>query len=161
MSSLECSLTKLNAEKELREWVAQTIDLNDIEEDDGSDGNQGKPISYETTSEKIEEEAKEANKAEDKLWEKVLQELREGEQFDPEGKFHPDNTEDKMNCIETTDDEDAVKPLVIRNNPCMEAFLSQSVIPGFGDVPLRRDPVVVLFRHGKTEHNKLGLFTGK
>lgn len=161
MSSLECSLTKLNAEKELREWVAQTIDLNDIEEDDGSDGNQGKPISYETTSEKIEEEAKEANKAEDKLWEKVLQELREGEQFDPEGKFHPDDTEDKMDGIETTDDEDVVKPMVITNNPCMEAFPSQSVIPGFGDVPLRRDPVVVLIRHGKTEHNKLGLFTGK
>jgi hypothetical protein len=26
--------------------------------------------------------------------------------------------------------------------------------------PIRRDPTIVLIRHGKTEHNKLGLFTG-
>jgi 2,3-bisphosphoglycerate-dependent phosphoglycerate mutase len=136
MSSLERSLNKLNAEKELREWAAQSIDPNDIEEDDGSDGNQGKGITLQ-----------------DEIWEKGLQELREGEQFDPEGKFH----EDEQTVV---DEEVTVKPMVITNNPCMQAFPSQSVIPGFGDIPLRRDPVVVLIRHGKTEHNKLGLFTG-
>jgi len=140
MSSLERSLTKLQAEKELREWAAQSIDPNDIEEDDGSDGNQGKPI-----------------KLEDEVWEKGLQELRNGEQFDPEGTFHPDYDDAKKS--EVTNGE-SIKPVVITNNPCMQAFPSQSIIPGFGDVPLRRDAVVVLIRHGKTEHNKLGLFTG-
>ncbi len=138
MSSLERSLTKLQAEKELRAWAAQTINPEDIEEDDGSDGNQGKPI-----------------KLEDEVWEQGMQDLRHGEQFDPEGTFHPDgNSEnDEING-------ENVRPVVITNNPCMQAIPSQSLIPGFGDVPLRRDAVVVLIRHGKTEHNKLGLFTG-
>jgi 2,3-bisphosphoglycerate-dependent phosphoglycerate mutase len=34
------------------------------------------------------------------------------------------------------------------------------VVPGMGPVPVRRDSVIVIIRHGKTEHNKLGLFTG-
>jgi len=38
---------------------------------------------------------------------------------------------------------------------------SQSLLPGIGNVPIRRDPTVVLIRHGKTEHNILGLFTGE
>jgi 2,3-bisphosphoglycerate-dependent phosphoglycerate mutase len=127
LTSLERSLTKLNAEKELREWAAQTIDLNDLEEDDGSDGNGGKPIMFE------------------EVVEKEIQKLK---------------NEEEQQRVETSK-EKAVKPLLItNNNPCMQAFPSQSVIPGFGDVPLRRDPVVVLIRHGKTEHNKLGLFTG-
>ena len=147
MTSLERSLTKLNAEKELREWVAKTIDLNDIEDDDGSDGNQGKPINFE-----------------DQLWEQGLKELRKGQQFDPETKFRED---DELLNITDDDDSDIVKVSDSTeqsnavNSPCISAFPSQYVIPGFGEVPLRRDAVVVLIRHGKTEHNKLGLFTGE
>mmetsp|Transcript_2822 Transcript_2822/g.3749 ORF Transcript_2822/g.3749 Transcript_2822/m.3749 type:complete len:928 (+) Transcript_2822:263-3046(+) len=159
MSSLERSLTKLNAEKEFKEWAAQSIDLNDIEEDDGSDGNSGKGINFEE---------------QDEVWEIGLEELREGEQFNPETKFHPVFSSSSSNgssttsngSISNTNDEEEeelneqVKPLLMTNNPCMQSMPSQSVIPGFGNVPIRRDPVVVLIRHGKTEHNKLGLFTG-
>ena len=107
MSTLERSLTKLNAEKELREWVAQTIDPNDIEEDDGSDGNQGKGIIFEDI---LEQEI-----------EKIRKETKD------------------------SSDGDNVKPMLITNNsnPCISAFPTQSIIPGFGDVQVRRDPVVV------------------
>mmetsp|Transcript_42727 Transcript_42727/g.100322 ORF Transcript_42727/g.100322 Transcript_42727/m.100322 type:complete len:608 (+) Transcript_42727:639-2462(+) len=38
---------------------------------------------------------------------------------------------------------------------------SACVVPSKdGEVPIRKDPVVVIIRHGKTENNKLGLFTG-
>ena len=33
-------------------------------------------------------------------------------------------------------------------------------VTGVGFVPTRKDAVLVIIRHGKTEHNKLGLFTG-
>ena len=132
------SLTKLNAEKELREWAAQSIDINDIEEDDGSDGNLGKPINFE-----------------DQVVEPVLEQLRKGGQSDSEKASQDDEKSDAE-----TDDDEIVNPVLITNNPCVSAFPTQYVT-GFGDVPTRRDPVVVLIRHGKTEHNKLGLFTGE
>ena len=138
MTSLERSLTKLNAEKELREWAAQSIDINDIEEDDGSDGNLGKPINFE-----------------DQVVEPVLEQLRKGGQSDSEKASQDDEKSDAE-----TDDDEIVNPVLITNNPCVSAFPTQYVT-GFGDVPTRRDPVVVLIRHGKTEHNKLGLFTGE
>ena len=50
--------------------------------------------------------------------------------------------------------------MVTSNVPCMQAMPSESVVRGIGQVPIRKDPVVVLIRHGKTEHNKLKLFTG-
>ncbi len=141
MTSLERSLTKLNAEKELREWAAKSINLDDIEVDDGSDGNQGKPINFE-----------------DQVWEKGMDELKKGEQFDPDGKFKsPEDIELIESNGENDDNDDSTgrntnttaTPTMITNNPCVSAFPSQYVIPGFGDVPLRRDAVVVLIRHGK------------
>lgn len=142
MTSLERSLTKLNAEKELREWAAQSIDIDDIEEDDGSDGNLGKPIKFE-----------------DQVVEPVLEELRKGGQLDTEEASQSDESENQESDTETDDDDEIVNPVLIKNNPCINALPTQYVT-GFGDVPTRRDPVVVLIRHGKTEHNKLGLFTG-
>ena len=44
MSSLEKSLYKLRAERELGEWAGQFIDPNAPVEDDGSDGNAGLPM---------------------------------------------------------------------------------------------------------------------
>ena len=38
--------------------------------------------------------------------------------------------------------------------------LAGSVSTAGAAAPIRRDPTIVLIRHGKTEHNKLGLFTG-
>ena len=37
---------------------------------------------------------------------------------------------------------------------------SEVVLQHEEDVPIRRDSVIVIIRHGKTQHNKLGLFTG-
>lgn len=138
MSSLERSLSKLNAEKELREWVSQSMDPNDLEEDDGSDGNQGKPIAFEQN----------------------LENIRNGKKFAPTMTINQAELKSKTRD-EETGDEITANSTLITNNPCISAFPTQSVIPGLGGVQIRRDPVVVLIRHGKTEHNKLGLFTGK
>jgi len=139
MTPVERALSKLKAEKELGKWAGQFIDYGSVEEDDGSDGNQGKPINFE-----------------DEVWRKGLEELQEGEQFNPEGIFHAENKGKILN----EDDVDDVIPSIITNSPCMQSMPSQSVVPGMGQVPIRKDAVVVLIRHGKTEHNKLGLFTG-
>jgi 2,3-bisphosphoglycerate-dependent phosphoglycerate mutase len=141
MTPVERALSKLKAEKELGKWAGQFIDDRTNEEDDGSDGNQGRPINFE-----------------DEAWRKGLDELKEGEQFNPDGIFHPDKKGMILN--EDEDDSATAIPELITNSPCMQSMPSQSILPGIGQVPIRRDAVVVLIRHGKTEHNKLGLFTG-
>jgi len=44
--------------------------------------------------------------------------------------------------------------------PCVTGLPSNVLVPGLGATPIRKDAVIVIIRHGKTEHNKLGLFTG-
>ena len=61
MPSLERSLYKLNAVRELGEWAKEFIDPNAELEDDGSDGNMGKPIQL----------------IEDDLWEQGMKELED------------------------------------------------------------------------------------
>lgn len=147
MTPVERALSKLKAEKELGKWAGQFIDPDAEVEDDGSDGNQGQGINFE-----------------DKAWEEGMKELAEGEQFDPTGKFHPDEVRSKILDEEDVyeDEEEIYSPKMITSNPCLQVMPSpsQKVIPGIGDIPIRRDAVVVIIRHGKTEHNKLGLFTG-
>lgn len=143
MTSLERSLYKLRAERELGEWAGQFIDPKATPEDDGSDGNRGKPAQY----------------LEDAAWEQGMQDLRDGQQFDPDGPvFHTDM------LLATAEDEDLATPVVIpnmiSNQPCVKSLPSEAIVPGMGAVPIRRDAVIVIIRHGKTEHNKLGLFTG-
>jgi len=124
MTPLESSLYKLEAERELGEWAGQFTDPRKAYEDDGSDGNQGKPIQL----------------VEDDLWDLALQQEKE-----------------------LVDDEDVVIPSIISNanaHPCVTAYPSAAMVPGLGSVPIRKEPVIVIIRHGKTEHNKLGLFTG-
>jgi hypothetical protein len=60
------------------------------------------------------------------------------------------------------DDDEESMPLsnIISNQPCIRSIPSASMVPGMGPAPIRRDSVIVMIRHGKTEHNKLGLFTG-
>ena len=55
MTPLERSLNKLKAERELGEWAGQFIDpSSELEEDDGSDGNFGKPVAFVEHTKKIE-----------------------------------------------------------------------------------------------------------
>jgi 2,3-bisphosphoglycerate-dependent phosphoglycerate mutase len=129
MTSLERSLYKLRAERELGKWAGQFIDPNAPVEDDGSDGNMGRPMQL----------------VEDAIWDKGL------------------NGADVSVLSDVEDDDERVKPftnLISSNQPCVKSIPSASLIPGAGAVPIRQDAVVVIIRHGKTEHNKLGLFTG-
>lgn len=105
--------------------------------DDGNDGNMQKMM--------------------DDIWAKGIEELASGEQFDPDAPvFHkaPSDTTD-----EEDDDEEESIPLgnIISSNsePCIKSIPSESVLPGIGSVPIRKDGVIVLIRHGKTEHNKV------
>lgn len=139
MSSLERSLYKLQAERELGEWAGQFIDPSKMTEDDGNDGNMQKLM--------------------DEIWAKGIEELASGEQFDPDGpKFHESANGD----LDDEDDDDETIPIgnIISNSPCIKSIPSPALIPGMGGVPIRRDSVIVMIRHGKTEHNKLKLFTG-
>lgn len=52
------------------------------------------------------------------------------------------------------------KPQIITGHPCLAALPSDVNMPDNLKLPSRKDPVIVMIRHGKTEHNKLGLFTG-
>ena len=123
MAALEASLFKLEAERELGKWAGQFADPRKMYEDDGTDGNQGKPIAL----------------VEDDLWDLAL---------------NPDFEDDQE-----ISEEDMVVPSIIPE-PCVAAFPSAAKVPGMGKIPIRKEPVIVIIRHGKTEHNKLGLFTG-
>ena len=156
MTSLERSLFKLRAERELGEWAGQFFNPNEVE-DDGNDGNFGKPIQL----------------IEDEIWAYGMKELEAGGQFDPEGMgFHEQssflvNCDARVNGVtqdskkdDKADEETVIAPLIKSNQPCVTGIPSAAIPPGFGSVPVRRDAVIVIICHGKTEHNKLGLFTG-
>lgn len=125
MGTLERSLYKLQAEREMGQWATQFIDPNAPVEDDGTDGNMGRPI------ELVDHGASIA-----------------GPKYSNAGQI-------------TDMDGLAVSAnLVSSSSPCVTALPSASVLPGLGEPIERRDAVIVIIRHGKTEHNKLGLFTG-
>lgn len=127
MTSLERSLFKLNAERELGSWAGQFLVEEEVDDDDGSDGNMGKPIVW----------------TEDVVWEQAIE--------------HPlvETLEEAM------EEEEPVEPAMITGvNPCVTSLPAEVVSPGLGYVPTRTDSVLVIIRHGKTEHNKLKLFTG-
>jgi hypothetical protein len=174
MSSLERSLYKLNAIRELGEWASEFIDPNAVVEDDGNDGNMGRPIQY----------------VEDKVWEMGMKELESGGQFDPDAPvFHeaalvndtdgattstafipsPSTNAARTNEATIADNTDETETMVtiepqavptFYSQPCVKSMPSESFVQSLGDVPIRRDSVIVIIRHGKTQHNKLGLFTG-
>jgi 2,3-bisphosphoglycerate-dependent phosphoglycerate mutase len=142
MSALERSLFKLKAEREIQNWAGQFFDPSSAVEDDGTDGNNGKPL----------------NLVEDKIWELGMEELKSGGQFNPEQAFH--QAVKAVNGNNNDEGTTFVLPILSNNNPCVTAIPSATLVPGIGATPIRRDPVIVIIRHGKTEHNKLGLFTG-
>jgi len=144
MSQLERSLFKLQAERELGEWASNYIKDSHlapkVEEDDGNDGNQGKPVQW----------------LEDKVWEEGLKQMQGESKIEVNGETTTPWEDD----VPESDDDDAVTPTLIRANPCVTSIPSAVAIPGMGNVEVRKDAVLVIIRHGKTEHNKLKLFTG-
>ena len=146
ITSLESSLFKLRAERELSKWAGQFVDPDAVPEDDGSDGNMGRPIQL---------------SFEDAAWEEGLKGLEQGDQFDPDlPEFVNGDYAVEEEGEEEEEEKVIVVPNVISNQPCIKSLPSESLVPGIGNVPIRRDAVIVIIRHGKTEHNKLGLFTG-
>ena len=148
MTSLERSLYKLNAVRELGEWASEFIDPNEAYEDDGNDGNMGRPIQMLND--------------EDKVWEMGMKELESGGQFDPDAPvFHEEKNTAIRDVAKTTEDElDTVATPTFYNAPCVTSMPAASVFGNPGLVRTRKDSVIVIIRHGKTQHNKLGLFTG-
>mmetsp|Transcript_3745 Transcript_3745/g.4312 ORF Transcript_3745/g.4312 Transcript_3745/m.4312 type:complete len:852 (+) Transcript_3745:42-2597(+) len=144
MSSLELSLNKLNAERALGEWAGQFITAED-EEDDGSDGNQGKPIQIleatTTTATAVTNHSSSLTTA--------TAAGKNNEAATAEGK----NKDDETTTTKIT-------PNIVQSSPCVASLPAASVVPGIGSIPIRKDAVLVIIRHGKTEHNKLKLFTG-
>jgi 2,3-bisphosphoglycerate-dependent phosphoglycerate mutase len=154
MTAMERSLFKLNAVREMGEWAREFIDLDAEGEDDGSDGNFGRPISI----------------SEDEIWANGINELQSGEQIHPDGpKFHPSAvsslpnlSDDRFGAVMSSGEEGGTEQVLpsVFAQPCVTS------IPTFdgGDIgaqaPKRLDSVIVIIRHGKTQHNKLGLFTG-
>jgi len=135
MSSLESSLTKLQAEREVGEWAWKFINETDLV-DEGDDGNSGRRMIF----------------VEDKGMQKSE---------DEESSVLPSNTSDKgISLLEVDEENDIVSPTMITNNPCQKPLPVNTMIPGMGETPVLKDATIVIIRHGKTEHNKLGLFTG-
>ena len=142
MTPLERSLTKLEAEREVQKWADQFVEKSAEEEDDGTDG-------------------KLTLVEQDKIWEKGLHEVAEGEYFDPDHpKFHAEG-----GGINSTiyGDEILKAPFFKADSlsPCVTSMPATFSVPGIGPTPVKKDSsLLVMIRHGKTENNKLGLFTG-
>mmetsp|Transcript_9553 Transcript_9553/g.12374 ORF Transcript_9553/g.12374 Transcript_9553/m.12374 type:complete len:577 (-) Transcript_9553:280-2010(-) len=146
MTALERSLTKLEAERALGDWAGQFVAADGSIEDDGGDGNMGKGIRL------VDE---------DEVWAQGLHDLEEGQGFDP------DSTSFKRSrdASDYENQEEVVVQTIRASNPCIRPLptvinISDTDTRTIGSVPIRKDAVIVMIRHGKTEHNKLGLFTG-
>lgn len=144
MTPMQRSLSKLEAEREVQEWAAQFVDeATDEEEDDGSDG-------------------KLTLVDEDEVWEKGLNEIEDGEYFDPDRpKFEEEVVTNKNTAPDDDEEEELIAPIFNAYGPCVTAMPAGEVVPGIGPVPIKKESsLIVMIRHGKTENNKLGLFTG-
>ncbi|KAL3935688.1 MAG: hypothetical protein SGBAC_008842 [Bacillariaceae sp.] len=144
MTAIERSLYKLDAERELGEWASEFIDANAPFEDDGNDGNFGRPMML----------------TESEVWEMGMKELTIGEQtkIDPDNGSFDEPEAEEEDLIENDADK-AYNPNIY-TPPCVTSIPSAAVLGNDEMTPIRRDSVIVIIRHGKTQHNKLGLFTG-
>lgn len=141
MTPLQSTLSKLEAQREVQEYAKQFVDET-TDEDDGTDG---KLTLVENTVENPE----------DKVWEKGLYEIEDGEYFDPD---HPIFLADKT--AKSPDEEELFAPL-FNANPCVTAMPAGEAVTGIAPVSVdNASSLIVMIRHGKTENNKLGLFTG-
>ena len=146
MSSLERSLFKLEAERQLRDWAGQFVDKDAEEEDDGTDGNNGLPIQYIVNGNDAN-----SNDGPNEPSKPALTTAA-----DP---ATPTSSVNANAPLLVEDDEPAVVANMV-TQPCVTSVPSNYLVPGLGATPVRKDAVIVIIRHGKTEHNKLGLFTG-
>jgi hypothetical protein len=53
-----------------------------------------------------------------------------------------------------------IHPVVIKGHPCLAPLPQGVELPDDIELPGRKGAVIVMIRHGKTDHNKLSLFTG-
>jgi hypothetical protein len=53
-----------------------------------------------------------------------------------------------------------IHPVVIKGHPCLAPLPKGAELPDNIELPGRKGAVIVMIRHGKTDHNKLSLFTG-
>jgi 2,3-bisphosphoglycerate-dependent phosphoglycerate mutase len=146
LSSLELSLNKLREYRQLGEWAEQFVDPDAEVEDDGNDGNMGRPIqlvpSVSSVDKKNGDDSTEVKKR------TATAALHVGH-FVPSAI--PNGIDDESfpysNMISTT------------NQPCVKP-IPEGAQETTSNAKRVRDPVIVIIRHGKTEHNKLKLFTG-
>jgi hypothetical protein len=138
---LQRSLSKLEAEREVQTWAAKYAE-EEGEEDEEDDGTDGKLT--------LVEEVGECS-------------IEDGECFDPDRPSFEEellSTNGEKNIVASSVGEDVIAPL-FNANPCVQAMPTGQVVPGIGPVPVEnRSSLIVMIRHGKTENNKLGLFTG-
>ena len=147
MTALERSLTKLEAERALGDWAGQFVDTSSgLIEDDGGDGNMGKGIQLVN---------------EDEVWANGMNDLEKGKAFDPDTTaFH----QDKQKLLRYNDDEDVIVPTIITNNPCVKPLppilgVDSSDTRTIGNVPIRKDAVIVIIRHGKVSFTIFTVFS--
>jgi hypothetical protein len=144
---LQRSLSKLEAEREVQTWAAKYA----AEEEEDDDGTDGKLTLVEEVG------AGECS-------------IEDGGCFDPDRpNFEQDesstNVERKIIASSAVDggrgEDEFIAPLFNSNGPCVQAMPAGQVVPGIGPVSVqKRSSLIVMIRHGKTENNKLGLFTG-
>ena len=149
MTPLQRSLSKLEAEREVQNWASQFVDkTGDEEEDDGTDG------TYTWVDQLALPE-----QDEDKVWEKGIYEIEDGEYLDPDhAKFEVDDEKVSTNNDE---EEELTAPIYNTYGACLSPMPAGRIVPGLGPVPAKQESsLIVMIRHGKTENNKLGLFTG-
>lgn len=150
---LQRSLSKLVAEREVQTWAATQYTQEEEEEDDGSDGKL-------TLVEQVEEEAEECS-------------IEGGGGFDPDcASFMGEESgstalgDEGLWSRGTTTTyswgpSEAASFVAPIFNTCVTALPAGQVVPGIDPVPVqKRSSLIVMIRHGKTENNKLGLFTG-
>lgn len=137
LSSLELSLNKLQAYRELGEWAGQFVDPNAEYEDDGNDGNMGRPIQL-VSNDDAEDESMAAN---------------------DNSKIKGGNL--SVSSSSRDDERLPFRNMISTNQPCVKPIPAGSSVNNESTNQKKpRDPVIVIIRHGKTEHNKLKLFTG-
>jgi len=133
MTGLERSLYKLNAVRELGEWATEFIDL-DIDENEDAKGSFITPEKNQSTDTAVQSSG-----------------AKEGAILSPSQSN--DSGDGNVLLEDDVDDESGVPTFFAQ--PCVTAAPNSSV-----GGQTRQDSVIVIIRHGKTQHNKLGLFTG-
>jgi hypothetical protein len=93
----------------------------------------------------------------------VLREERDLEEWAEESTRGPIiNSVNDAASVDVTipDGSSSIHPVVITGHPCVAPLPEGVDLPNDIELPSRKGAVIVIIRHGKTDHNKLSLFTG-